>query len=76
MLLLYRWRPMYSAAKVRDINVYQKSGRTPSRYLSCPSRSKYLRHQGNVPKFFLMTLSKVLADDTLRAAFGASGFRA
>lgn len=49
---------------------------TPSRYFSCPILSKYRRHHGRVPKFFLMTLSSGLAEATRRPAVEASGFKA
>ena len=48
---------------------------TPSRYFSWPSRSKYLRQNGNVPKFFLITFNKVFAEETRSATFGASAFQ-
>lgn len=45
---------------------------TPSRYLSCPKRSRYLRQNGRVPKFLLMVFRRPLADVTRKATFGAS----
>ena len=45
---------------------------TPSKYLSCPRRSRYLRQNGKVPKFFVMVFKRLLAEETLKATFGAS----
>lgn len=67
-------------AQLGDVSYYPRELKTmiltPSRYFSCPILSKYRRHHGRVPKFFLMTLSSGLAEATRRPAVEASGFKA
>ena len=46
---------------------------TPRRYLSCPSRSRYRRQNGKVPKFLVIVFNRLFADDKRSATLGASG---
>lgn len=49
---------------------------TPRRYFSCPSRSRYRRQNGSVPKFLLIEFNSERAEETRRGTLGASAFLA
>ena len=67
---------LFSYKRVNDFGRFDSlfEQHTPSRYLSCPKRSRYLLQKGIVPKFFVILLRRLLADDIRNATLGASAF--